>query len=198
MMWIGGLISYYLFHRVTFVYYLGMLTKGSHQRPVASIYGWFRPTIYTLSATLFVVSALFFYLSSPWLLIVPVLLLVASLAMFRVRQGGRTQSILKNATEIQVRMERENRSQSEINKAVYLGATGKLYPLEADFDLKSFLKYCVLNEVIGFDASEDTAMTMDRMGDPNYVSASDKIDGTVDQYYKYWSDHYDNIARVRR
>ena len=98
--------------------------------------------------------------------------------------------------QIQVRMEREGLPQAEINKAIYLGATGRLYPIESDSDLKTFLRYSVLSEVIGFDAHADLANLMENMGNPKYVSASDKIDAGVDHFYRYWSKHYDYVAQM--
>src|SRR5271157_1376119 len=133
-MWILGILVYYLFYRVAIVYYMGMYTKGSLQRPVASIYRWFHVTVYVLSTILFITSILFFYLSDPWLTIVPVLLIVLSLIIFHMKQGRRLKDIIKKATEIQVRMERQGSPQTEINKAIYLGATGELYPFESEFD----------------------------------------------------------------
>jgi hypothetical protein len=196
-MWILGLFAYYLFHMVAIVYYTGMFTKGTLERPMASIYSWFHPTVLTVSAVLFILSVVFFYISSPWLMVAPIVLLCISLIRFRIKQGSRTTEIIRKATEIQVKMEREGRPQTEINKAIYLGATGKIYPIEWDADLKSFLRCSVLREVIGFDTHEDFAQSIGKMGDPNYVSASDKIDAAVDHFYQYWCQCYDTKARYK-
>lgn len=198
-MWILGLAVYYLFHRVAFVYYLGIFAKGSLQRPVASMYRWFHIAVPTVATVLLLCSCVFFYLSAPWLAIAPLFLLGVSWLVIRVKYGNRMNDIIKKATEIQVRMEREGRPQTEINKAIYLGATGRLYTIESDSDLKSFLRYCVLSEVVGFDAGEDFSRSIEKgIDNPNYVSASDKIDAGVDHFYRYWCDHYDYMARMER
>lgn len=196
-MWIIGVLAYFLFHRIAIVFYLGMFTRASAERPLAAGRQSFHLVVNSVSVALLIISGICFYLSSPWLAVLPIVFLGLSLATFRVNQGQRTNDIIKKATEIQVRMEREGRPQTEINKAVYLGATGRLYPIESDADLKSFLRYSVLSEVIGFDAHADLANLMENMGNPNYVSASDKIDAGVDQFHHYWSKHYDDIARFR-
>jgi hypothetical protein len=162
------------------------------------MYRWFHIAVFAISAVLLLTSGLFFYLSDPWLTVVPVFLFGLSLIVFRLRQGNRTTNIIKRATEIQVRMEREGSPQTEINKAIYLGATGNLYTQEPDFDLKFFLKYFVLREVIGFDAEEDFTQSLERSGDPTYISPSDKIDASVDSFYQHWCKVYDRTEQLKR
>jgi hypothetical protein len=198
LMWILGLVVYYLFHRIAFVYYLGIFAKSSMQRPVASMYRWFHVAIPAVSIVLLLASGLFFYLSDPWLPIIPAILLGVSWLVIRIKYGDRMNNIIKKATEIQVRMERDGRPQTEINKAIYLGATGRLYTLVTDSDLKSFLRYCVLSQVIGFDAHEDFMRSIEKSEDPKYVSVSDKIDAGVDHFYRYWSDHYDYMVQMKQ
>lgn len=197
-MWILGLVVYYLFHRIAFVYYLGIFAKGSMQRPVASMYRWFHVAVAVVSAVLLVTSALFFYLSDPWLAITPLFLLCLSWLVIRVKYGNRMDSIIKRAAEIQVRMERDGSPQTEINKAIYLGATGKLYPIDSDSDLKSFLRYTVLREVAGFDTHDDLMRSIEKGDNSKSGSINDKIDAAVDDFYRYWSARYDNMERLKR
>jgi hypothetical protein len=197
-MWILGFAIYYLFHRIAFVYYLGIFAKGEMQRPVASMYRWFHIAVPTVAAVFFLGSCFFFYLSAPWLTIAPVFLLGVSWFVVRVKHGSRTDGIIKRATEVQVRMEREGHPQTEINKAIYLGATGKLYPFESDFDLKSFLRYTVLREVTGFDTTEDLMYSIEKGDDSIGGSISDKIDAAVDGFYRYWCDRYDAVEPMKR
>jgi len=185
-MWILGIVVYYLFHRVAFVYYLGIFAKGSMQRPVASMYRWFHWTMYALSGILFITSCCLFYLSAPWLTITPFVLLGVSWIVLRIKHGRRMDSVIKKAAEIQVQMERKGLPQTEINKAIYLGATGKLYNFESDSNLKTFLKYSILSEVFGLDATEDLVHAIEKSDDPKYVSRSAKIDAAVDEFYQYW------------
>lgn len=99
--------------------------------------------------------------------------------------------MLEKAVEIQITMEREGRPQSEINKAVYLGVTGEVYPLETDnaerglSELKSFMLYCVLSRTMGFDAHGELAEKIDReiAGNRSYVSESDRIEAAIDALY---------------
>jgi hypothetical protein len=197
-MWILGIVVYYLFHRLAFVYYLGIFAKGSMQRPVASMYRWFHVTVSVVSAFLLLTSGLFFYLSDPWLAIAPALLIGVSWIVIRVKYGDRMDGIIKRATEIQVRMEREDRPQTEINKAIYLGATGKLYPFDSDFDLKLFLRYTVLREVTGFDTTEDLMRSIEKGDDSKCGSVSDKIDAAVDDFYQHWCKVYDKMEKLKR
>ena len=197
-MWMLGFLSYYVFHLVAFRYYMGMFAKPTLQRPMASMYRWFHPAVYAVCVVLLVTSAFFFFLSSPWLSIAPMFLLGLSWIITRVKYGNRMNNIIKKATEIQVRMERGGLSQTEINKAIYLGATGELYPLESDSDLKSFLRYCVLSQVLGFDAHEDMMQSIENAGKRNYVSTSSKIDAGVDHFYQYWCKVYGDIEMMKQ
>jgi hypothetical protein len=183
-MWALGLVVFYLFYRVAIVYYFGMYFKPRLERPMASIYGWFHPTIITISVVLFLVSAFFFFLTNAWLAIVPLPLAVISLMVFANRIESRRKRMLEKAVEIQVTMEREGRPQSEINKAVYLGVTGEVYPLETDLDLKSFMLGCVLSQTMGFDSFSDREEKFRResMG-KCYVSESEKIETAIDVLY---------------
>jgi hypothetical protein len=95
-------------------------------------------------------------------------------------------------------MERESRPQTEINKAIYLDATGKLYPSESDFELKAFLRYTVLREVTGFDTTGDFMRSIEKGDHSKSGSVSDKIDAAVDDFYHYWCNYYDALARMKR
>jgi hypothetical protein len=198
LMWILGIVVYYLFHRLAFGYYLGIFAKGPMQRPVASMYRWFHVTVPAVAIALFLASGLFFCLSDPWLTIAPVILLGVSWLVIRVKHGNRIDSIIKRAAEIQVRMERDGCPQTEINKAIYLGATGKLYPFDSDFDLKSFLRYTVLSEVAGFDTHEDFMRSIEKGDNSKGGSINDKIDAAVDDFYRYWCRIYDKMESIKR
>lgn len=200
-MWVLGLVLFYLFYRVAIVYYFGMFFKPSLERPMASIYRWFHPTIITISVVLFLASALFFFLTNPWLAIVPLPLTAIFLMAFANRTNNRREKMLEKAVEIQVTMEREGRPQTEINKAVYLGVTGEVYSLETDSDLKYFMLYCVLSRTMGFDAHADFMEKIKReeMG-KHYVSASDKIEAVIDALYaKKVKEHeaYEALRKLR-
>lgn len=200
-MWMLGLVLFYLFYRVAIVFYLGMYFKPSLERPMGSIYGWFHPTIISISVVLFLASAFFFFLTNPWLAIVPFPLTAIFLYAFMERISRRRQQMLEKAVEIQVTMEREGRPQSEINKAVYLGVTGEVYPLETDLDLKSFMLGCVLSQTMGFDAHAELMEKIKReeMG-KHYVSESDKIEAAIDALYaKKVKEHemYEAFRKVK-
>lgn len=200
-MWALGLVVFYLFYRVAIVYYFGMYFKPSLERPMASIYGWFHPTIITVSVVLFLASAFFFFLTNPWLAIVPLPLTAIFLMAFANKTNKQREQMLEKAVEIQVTMERQGRPQTEINKAVYLGVTGEVYTLETDSDLKSFMTYCVLSRTMGFNASADLMEKMDRESKgKNYVSESDRIEAAIDTLYaKKVKEHeaYEALRKVR-
>lgn len=189
-MWALGLLFFYLFYRVAIVYYLGMYFKPSMKRPMGSIYGWFHPTIISISVVLFLASAFFFFLTNPWLAIVPFPLTAIFLYVFVDRIMRQRKQMLEKAVEIQVTMEREGRPQSEINKAVYLGVTGEVYSLGSDTggpslsEFKSFVLFCVLSQTMGFDAFEELSEKIRREGmGKRYVSESDKIEAAIDALY---------------
>ncbi|SPE17981.1 membrane hypothetical protein [Candidatus Sulfotelmatomonas gaucii] len=206
-MWALGLLFFYLFYRVAIVYYLGMYFKPSLKRPMGSIYRWFHPTVITVSVVLFLASVFFFFLTNPWLVIVPFPLTAIFLYAFVDRVNRQRQQMLEKAVEIQVTMEREGRPQSEIDKAVYLGVTGEVYPLETDCaepglsELKSFMLYCVLSRTMGFDAHEELSEKIRREGmGKHYVSESDKIEAAIDALYaKKVKEHeaYESFRKAR-
>lgn len=204
-MWVLGLVLFYLFYRVAIVYYLGMYFKPSLQRPMASIYSWFHPTILTISVVLFLASAFFFFLTSPWLAVIPLPLAAIFLYVFMERVNRRRLNMLEKAVEIQVTMEREGRHQNEINKAVYLGVTGEVYPLDTGnaeqglSELKSFMLYCVLSRTMGFDAHAELSEKIDRESvGKHYISESDKIEAAIDALYAKKVKEHESIEAFRK
>jgi hypothetical protein len=184
--WLIGTAIYFLFHRFAIVWYLGLHTKSERHRPLKFSSRGFHYGVVAISAVLVTASGFFFYLTYPWLALILIPLVWFSLAIRNGREQRRLNRVISRAVEIQVRMEREGASQDAINRAVFLGATGEEWRLKdaIDMDLKSFLKYCVLSELIGFDTGAEFQKTLENR---NYVSMNDKIDAKVDYYYNTFS-----------
>jgi hypothetical protein len=184
--WLIGTAIYFLFYRFAIVWYLGLHAKGTLHRPLKFNTRGFHYGVFAISAVLLAASGFFFYLTNPWLALILIPLVWFSLAIRNGREQRRLNGIISRAIEIQVRMEREGASQDAINRAVFLGATGEQWRLkdEIDMDLRSFLKYCVLSELMGFDTSAEFQKTLENR---NYVSMNDKIDARFDYYYNAFS-----------
>lgn len=181
-MWLIGSVIYFLFYRFAIIWYLGLHAKGTIHRPLKFSSRSFHYGVFTISAVLLAASGFFFYLTNPWLALILIPLVWFSLAIRNGREQRRLDGVISRAIEIQVRMERDDATQDAINRAVYLGTTGQVWGLKdpVDMELKSFLKYCVLSELIGFDSSADFQKTLENR---NHVSMNDKIDAKVDYYY---------------
>jgi hypothetical protein len=180
--WLIGTAIYFLFYRFMIVWYLGFHATGELNRPLKFNSRGFHYGVLAISAVLLAASGFFFYLTNPWLALVVIPLVWFSFAIRNGREQRRLNGIVSRAVEIQVRMEREGASQDAINRAVYLGATGQVWgPKDpVDMELKSFLKYCVLSELMGFDTSLEFQKTLENR---NYISMNDKIDARVDHYH---------------
>jgi hypothetical protein len=197
-MWVFGLIVFYIFYRIGIVYYIGMFTKASLQRPMASIYSWFHPTIISISVGLLLLSGFFFYLSNPWLAIIPLPLAIICLLIFGMKLNSRRDKIIDRAVDIQVQLERKDLPQGEINKAIYLATTGEMLSIDTDMDFKSFMKYFVLRQTVGFDASADLQQKIEHMDKAKYTSLGDQIEATIDTAYAKQvkaRDLYDRISQ---
>lgn len=181
-MWLIGMAIYFLFYRFAIVWYLGLHASASINRPLNFETKGFHYGIFAISAVLLAASGFFFYLTNPWLALVIIPLVWLSLGIRNGREQSRLNGIISRAVEIQVRMEREGSPQDAINRAVYLGATGQVWRLKdpLDMDLKSFIKHCVLSQLMGFDTSAEFYKKLENI---NYVSMNDKIDARIDYYY---------------
>jgi len=182
-MWVLGTLIFYLFYRVGIVWYLGMFTKGPTHRPLGFGDVRFHYGVRAVSAALLIASGFCYYLTYPWLAIVPIPLCAFSLMVLKDRQLRKFNGIISRAVETQVKLERLGRPQDEINRAIYLEATGNPYRSRTGFDreldFKSFLRFCVFSELMSLDFND----WQQSIKNPNYVSTEDRFNATVDFYY---------------
>jgi hypothetical protein len=193
-MWVFGLVAYYVFHLIAVKWYLGLYTKNSLERPMASNYPWFHTAIFLISLILLITSGTFFYLSSPWLVLAVLPLFAVSFLWLRIREGSRMNLILSTAASVQAKMEANGASEQEVIKAICLATTGKAWDLDWDGDVKSFLKYYVLRDQLSYDESEDFRRSA---ADPTRKSTSEKIDETFDLYYEKEKRTSEYLSRIK-
>ena len=186
-MWTLGVVAFYFFYLIAIKWYAGLSFKNILQRPLN--YGSSRLLYIVLgiSGFLLIASAYCFYLSEPWLAIIPIPLTLLAMLHFKYKQGVRMNQIIKKAAEIQIAMASEGVKQSEINKAVFLATTGEPFTIETESDFNRFLKYSVLSWIMGYDESEELQKEIEHGFNSNYVSMSDKIDAIAANYLEHYS-----------
>lgn len=174
-MWAIATLVFYLFYRFAVVWYMTFwMMRRPSARPIAWQYWWFHCGVWAISTALLVASAYLYFLTSPWLALVPVPLVVLSLMVFRIKRGQRLNKIISTAVDIQVQMERRGEPQAKINQAIYLEVTGDDLGGGIDADLKSFLKYGILGALGLYRQNSDIF---------SHDSASDMIDAKIDTSY---------------
>jgi|ERR1019366_5181867 hypothetical protein len=145
-MWIVGALISYLFYRFSFVWYFNFyFFSNPLQRPLSWRSPWFHVCVLTISLVLLLTSDFFFYLSSPWLIVLPIPVVIGSYVAFGLRRGAREGKIIHKAVQIQVRMEKQGAKQSEINRAMAVEALGDHHPALVDWEFADFLKYGILD-----------------------------------------------------
>jgi hypothetical protein len=173
-MWVIGIIVFALFYRFAIGWYWKLWTLGNPlQRPFLWRSGWYHFGVLAISGSLLIVSAYFFSLTSSWLAILPVPLVVMSLIWDGIMRGNRRYSIISKAVEIQIRLEEKGEPQSEINRAISLATTGDDFTL--DEDLKTFLKFGVL--------SHEGLLNGDLQTPDRWLAEIRDIDHLIDRLY---------------
>jgi len=193
-MWMLGLVAFYLFYLFAIKWYCGLRFRHSLQRPLNYGSGGHLYFVLGVSAVPFIGSTCFFYMSEPWLAIMPIPLTVLAVLYFKMKQGARMNQIIRKAAEIQTAMANKGLNQTEINKAVFLATTSTPLTIDIDSDFNSFLKWHVLSQTIGYDEHEDFSKKLEHDIEqghtPNYVSMSDRIDAIAANYLEYYSKVY--------
>ena len=157
-MWIVGALVSYPFYRFSFVWYFNFyFFSNPLQRPLSWRSPWFHVCVVSISIALLLTSAYFFYLSSPWLILLSIPVVIGSYVVFGLRRGAREGKIIHKAVQIQARMEKQGAKQSAINRALAVETLGDHDPALVDREFADFLKYGILDRA-GLLKSEDPKM----------------------------------------
>lgn len=145
-MWVVGVFVSYLFYRFAFVWYFNFFFFSNPlQKPLRWRSPWFHIFVLSISIALLLTSAYSFYLSSPWLIVSPIPIVIVSYIAYGLRRGDREGKIIQKAVHIQVRMERQGAKQSEINSAIAKATVGDNDPVFMDWAFIDFLKFGILD-----------------------------------------------------
>lgn len=181
-MWIAGIVVYWLFHLLVFAWYLpeSRLRRGT--QPMIWFHSWFHPVFIGIAFLLLIISGFLFYLESGWLVFAPIALVFASWFYYIQKARYRVNELIKQSMSIQVSLERLGRSQPEINRAIMdkiFGSDEYLSDVASDFDIRLFIKSCVLSEFGYFDSQAEWDSLMNQS---TSASPGQKIDALID----YW------------
>lgn len=193
-MWALGILAYLLLYRLLFMWYLTLWGKENPlSRPPAWRSGWFHIAILSATAVLLIASGYSFYLSDPWLTIVPIMLFALSFPFYFGRRRAQLRRIVASAVEIQLRMERLGEPQTRINRSIVISTTGFDCGETVDMDLKQVIKYWVLSPLGLFQPHVDTNRTISGSLSKSH---SEQIDALIDSYYR--AGQQNNMAYNRK
>jgi hypothetical protein len=178
-MWVLGLLLLYGFYCLIIVWYLPLyISHDPFEKPIGFMYMSYHHKIRALGFVLFAAACTFFFLSNPWLLLVPFAFTGYSIARLRRSRQIELQSLLVKAIDLQVQMERKGTSQSDISKAIISATTGTKLSDDWDgsnWDLKSVVKFYVLKKFYDTDAV---------MKSFDSISESERFDALIDYAYE--------------
>lgn len=147
-MWIVGLLLAYIFYRFAFAWYFNFfLFSNPLLKPVSWRSPWFHICVLCISAFLLLASAYFFFLSSHWLILSPIPIVIGSYITLGIKRGAREEKIIYKAVKTQVRMSLQGAKQAEINRAVAASTIGDQNPIAVESDFPNFLKFSILGQV---------------------------------------------------
>ena len=182
-MWIVGCAIFLLYYLFVFRWYAPQWGASPLGRPMAWSRGWYHIGVLIIAVLLFLSSSYFFYLSSGWMVFVPVVLVPISWVVYAQMQNSRLNDLIRQSMMIQIRMEALGSPQPQINNAIMVQLLGEeLSGAGLDFDIHQFMKFCVLSR-LGYDY--DVGADFQRMIDnPSYVGAGQRTDALID----HWRD----------
>jgi hypothetical protein len=191
-MWIIGLLGFYIIYRLIFRWYMKILLKMGYNPGLAP--GFFRYrlihySIYVIAICIFCISTYCFYTVNPWMVLLSPLLLFVSMLVDGAKTGSRRDKIIASAVRMQVSMEAQGLSQTQINDAICLATLGDCSDLGNDMELKQLLKHYILPTLGLFTAAR--ALRGECNYDPRtlgrYMKDSDEIDTIIEHRYQYHS-----------